>query len=72
MVLDKKLWLIGVSDLFINLSAGWFGAVFIIPVFSNSSLIYNLPILTGDLIMGILFLVSAIELRKKGNKYGYN
>lgn len=61
---DKNLWLNGISDLLINLSAGWFGAVFIVPVFSDSSLIISLPILTGDLTMGILFLVSAIELRK--------
>lgn len=61
---NKNLWLNSISDLFINLSAGWFGTVFIVPVFSDSSLIFSLPILTGDLTMGILFLVGAIELRK--------
>ena len=66
MLINRNLWLNGVSDLFINLSAGWFGAVFIVPVFSDSSLIFSLPVLTGDFIMGILFLVSAIELRKIG------
>lgn len=62
--MNKSLWLDGIADLFINLSAGWFGAVFIVPVFSDSGLIFSLPVLTGDLVMGILFLVSAIELRK--------
>lgn len=63
---NKNLWLNSISDLLINLSAGWFGAVFIVPVFSDSSLIFSLPVLTGDFIMGILFLVGAIELRKIG------
>ena len=57
-----------IADLFINLSAGWFGAVFIVPVFSDASLIFSLPVLTGDLVMGIVFLVSAIELRRIARK----
>jgi len=65
MLINRNLWLNSISDLLINLSAGWFGVVFIAPAFSNLSLKYRIPILTGDFIMGILFLITAIGLRKK-------
>ena len=46
-----------VSDLLINLSAGWFGVIFIVPNFSGLNNITEFTILTFDLIMAILCLV---------------
>lgn len=60
----SKTWKSLFSDLFVNLSAGWFGAALIVPTFSDSTLIGDLWILTYDLILGTLFLVLSYVLRK--------
>jgi len=52
------------SDLFINLAAGWFGAVIIVPNFSGINPPFNFLILTGDVLAGILSLVAAFKLRR--------
>jgi len=59
-----KIWKTLLSDLFVNLSAGWFGAVFIIPAFTRNSLAIDLPVLTADLVLGILCLVFSYQLKK--------
>lgn len=61
-------WLKALADLFINLSAGWFGAVIIVPNFWPPTKFANFLFLTYDLIAGILFLVVAIRLRKLSEK----
>ena len=66
--LDKDLYLV-ISDLFINISAGWFGAAFIVPAFSKEDFTLNIGILTTNLLMGILFLVLAYKLRKQGGVF---
>lgn len=63
MIVNKKLSNI-ISDFLINLSAGWIGSIFIVPAFSGTSLSVNLPILTTDLIMGIVSLFLAYRMRK--------
>ena len=62
--------LIVLSELFVNLAAGWFGAVFIVPNFSGLKLPFNLFVLTMDILLGIFSLVVAFKLRKlsKGEK----
>jgi len=50
-------WLSVLSDLFINLAAGWFGAVLIVPNFIKTKSSKNIAVLTADLIFGILCLV---------------
>jgi len=62
------LWFLVLSDLFVNLSAGWFGAAFIIPVFSDKPISVNLGILTTDIVLGIVFLILAFRLKKFGGK----
>lgn len=54
---NSKVWNSLFSDLFINLSAGWFGAALIVPTFSESTIVTNLWVLTVDLILGTLFLL---------------
>ena len=46
-----------ISDLLVNLSAGWFGVIFIVPNFSGLNNITEFAILTFDLIMAILCLL---------------
>jgi hypothetical protein len=57
-------WFDIISDLFINLSAGWFGAAFILPAVSENLLTIDFRLLTADIILGILSLILAKVLRK--------
>ena len=59
-----------VADIFVNLSAGWFGAAFIMPVSYESISNISLVALTVDLVFGTLCFVIAYKLRKiKSNKH---
>ncbi len=60
----EPIWFGVLADLLINLSAGWFGAVVIVPNFSGLWWPYNLVVLTGDVLSGTLSLVIAFRLRK--------
>lgn len=60
-----EVWKNIFSELFVNLSAGWFGAALIIPTFFENTLILNLWVLTLDLILGTLFLVLSYIFRRK-------
>lgn len=60
---DTVLFLV-VSELFVNLSAGWFGAAFIAPNFSHRKAPLKYFLLTLDFILGILFLLIAFQLRR--------
>ena len=51
------------SELFVNLAAGWFGAIVIIPYFLQFTGKKRLLILTVDLFFGMLFLLLALWLR---------
>ncbi|MDZ7586663.1 MAG: hypothetical protein U0946_02820 [Patescibacteria group bacterium] len=57
------LWNSILADLLVNLSAGWLGAVLIVPNFSKETGLRKLWVLTGDLVMGILSLLLAFKLR---------
>jgi hypothetical protein len=52
-----------ISDLFVNLAAGWFGAAIIVPVFSRRPRLKWVS-LTIDVILGIVFLTFAYGIRK--------
>ena len=56
--------LLALSDLFINLSAGWLGAAFITPNFSKKKGIEKIMTLIFDLILAIFCLVTAIYIKK--------
>lgn len=64
--MTKKILFSVLADFSINLAAGWFGAVIIVPNFSGINWPYNILILTADVLAGIFSLVIAIELRKFG------
>jgi len=61
-------WLEAIADLLINLAAGWFGAIFIVPNFSGLPYPLNVLVLTQDLIVGIVTLIAAIKLRRLARK----
>lgn len=56
--------LVILSELLVDLAAGWFGAVFIVPNFTKIRSPFNLAILTGGILAGILSLAIAFRLRK--------
>ncbi len=60
---DPTWWTL-LSELSVNIAAGWLGAAFIVPVTSKESPTVNLLMLTTDLVFAILFLVLAFQLRK--------
>lgn len=61
MIKDSIL-LISFSDLFVNLSAGWFGAAFIIPIKIRSRK-KRIEALLLNMTFGIVYLALAIVLR---------
>lgn len=60
---SKRLWFNIISDLFVNLSAGWYGASLIIPTFTES-LNFNFGILILNVSFGTVSLLVAYQLRK--------
>lgn len=63
----KPILLSILSDLFVNLSAGWFGAAFIVPITTKKSKI-RWWILTVNIAYGILTLVISLILRYEYEK----
>lgn len=61
-------FLLTLANIFDNLSAGWFGAAFIVPTFSGGPLSFNLPILIIDVVSGTVCFIIAYILRKRGEK----
>ncbi len=61
--MTNNIWITAISDLLINLSAGWFGAVIIVPNFSRQKGTKRWLILTGDLLAGIVCLAMAVAFR---------
>jgi hypothetical protein len=62
-VIADKAWFSIASDLLINLSAGWFGAVLIVPNFSEKKGIKRVMVLTTDILFATVCLVGAYILR---------
>lgn len=62
MSIDPKFITV-LSDLFVNLSAGWFGAALILPIsFKRTRISWIL--LTGNLLSGTLSLIVSYLLRR--------
>lgn len=76
MIFLKKLsdsdWLEAISDLLINMAAGWFGAVIIVPNFGGLGDIRSVLLLTEDLTVGIVSLVFAVRLKKLAKRKNYD
>lgn len=63
--MDPFLYII-TSNLFVNLSAGWFAAALIIPATSKKNAHLNFWLFTTDFLFGIICLVVAFYLGKLG------
>jgi hypothetical protein len=63
MIIDKILFSI-ISDLLINLSAGWFGAILIVPNFSKIRGRSRLWVLLSDFVAAMICLAISYELRR--------
>lgn len=64
-------WFSIISDLSVNLAAGWLGVAFIVPNFYGIRSPFNFLVLTGDILIAILFLVTAFKLKKISRRYKY-
>ena len=60
------VWVQIVSDLFVNLAAGWLGVVLIVAPRAKMSKHIDWLVLTADMVAGIVSLVVAFGLKKWG------
>ena len=60
------VWVQIVSDLFVNLAAGWLGVVLIVAPRAKMSKHIDWLVLTADMVVGIVSLVVAFGLKKWG------
>jgi hypothetical protein len=56
------------SELLVNLAAGWYGAAVIIPFSSGEPITVNLNVLTANIIFGTVCIIIAYKLRIKIKK----
>lgn len=56
------------SEVFVDLSAAWFTAVFIVPNFPGLTVPFNLLVLTMDITFGILCVGLAYKFRRLAKK----
>lgn len=65
----SPIWLEILSELFVNLAAGWFALVFIEPRFSSLDTFEMFLVLTAKGSLGILSLLLAKYLREEARKH---
>lgn len=58
-------WLRVLSGLFVNLAAGWFGTIFITSLFFSQPSLTSTILLTRNLILGIVSLLTAVKIEEK-------
>jgi len=62
------LWFTLISEVLVNLSAGWLGIALATMLASDKSIVVKFGLLTGNLGLGIVSLIAAFKLRKRGKK----
>lgn len=62
------LWFTLISEVLVNLSAGWLGIALATMLASDKSIVVKFGLLTGNLALAIVSLMAAFKLRKRGNK----
>lgn len=62
---DRKAFLKTLAGLCINLSAGWYGLVVIVPNFWPIKEFKDILVLTGNIFFGTLFLFFSFKLERK-------
>ena len=63
-----RLWFTLVSEVLVNLSAGWLGIALATMLASDKSNVVKFGLLTGNLGLAIVSLMAAFKLRKRGKK----
>lgn len=63
-----KIWREAIADLLINLSAGWFGSILILPNSTRITSFQNVLVLTENFILGIFSLMMAVNLKKENSR----
>lgn len=63
-----KLWFILISEVLVNLSAGWIGVGVASIFVSDKELLTKFGLLTVNLSLAILSIIAAFRLRKRGEK----
>lgn len=63
-----RLWFKLVSEVLVNLSAGWVGIALAVPFASDKEALVKFGLLTTNFVAAIVSLVAAFRLRKKGEK----
>lgn len=61
---DFSIWFLTLSDLLVNLAAGWFGVALIIPITGRLPKRLNLWLLTYNISFGTLSVFVAVLLRQ--------
>ncbi|MBI2613782.1 MAG: hypothetical protein HYW62_03340 [Candidatus Levybacteria bacterium] len=64
-----RLWFKLISEILVNLSAGWIGLTLTVPFAENKDALVKFGLLTGNITLAIVSLMGAFRLRKKGSKY---
>jgi hypothetical protein len=59
-----QAWRGALADLSINLSAAWFGAAFITPLFSTPLTVFDTILLVVDVVFGILLLRISVTFKR--------
>lgn len=65
MNIDPRM-LIAVGDVFLNLSAGWFGLAFITPIAKQRTLQQNLQFIIYNILFGVVALAIGYKFRTIG------
>ena len=60
----NERWFIILSDLFVNLAAGWFGIILIGPVLSEISSLFDIILFLNNAFFGSICLFLAYQLHK--------
>lgn len=58
------MWLATLADLFVNLSAGWFGIVFVVPISTKESKPGSFWVLIANLLFAIVSLMIAVKFNR--------
>jgi len=58
----RAIWFLALSDLLINLSAGWFGAAIIFPLYAKRAKVKQTALIS-NVLFGIFALLIAVVLR---------
>lgn len=65
MIIDPRIF-VAVGDVFLNLSAGWFGAAVIIPNVHTRSTKHNISFVVINIALGFMALVFGYQFRILG------